>query len=89
MTKDLASVTAALEKVDRAALEAVALASAQQHIRSCELVAPSHHQEKHSHQAEHAEEMTIRARVAALSTPELAAYVAPLALAAEVLGSTD
>jgi hypothetical protein len=89
MTKDLASVTSALEKVDRVVLEAAALAAAQQHIRSCELVASSHHEEEHSRQAEHADERTIRARIAALSTSELAAYVAPLALAAEVLDSTD
>lgn len=89
MTTDLASVTAALARMDRAPLEAVAFAATQQHIRSCELVRSSDHQDEHPQHVEYADEATIRERIGLLRKLELAEYVAPLALAAEILRSTD
>ena len=58
MPTDLASVTAALTRMDRDPLEAVAFAATQQHIRSCELVRSSDHQDDHPRQVEYADEAT-------------------------------
>lgn len=64
------------------------MALTRQHMRSCDLVVVPHHEHEEA-QDEHADEATIRARIAALSNEELVAYVAPSVHPAALLDSVD